>query len=108
MSNCLIRFKTSIGKHSKPMLGLYLNRQVPWYNASIKTVKLNPPASKASREVAILTERKNPHTPLYGVKEFVCLSVRLLQTLTPIIYPDSPYSQEGMKFAAQISPLLNY
>ena len=22
-----------------------------------------------------LTERKNPHTPVYGVKEFVCLSV---------------------------------
>ena len=34
-----------------------------------------PPASKASREVANLTERKNPHTPVYGVKEFVCLSV---------------------------------
>ena len=33
------------------------------------------PASEASREVANLTERKNPHTPLYGVKEFVCLSV---------------------------------
>ena len=29
-----------------------------------------PPASKASREVANLTERKNPHTPVYGVKEF--------------------------------------
>ena len=35
----------------------------------------NPPASEASREVANLTERKNPHTPVYGVKEFVCLSV---------------------------------
>ena len=34
-----------------------------------------PPASEASREVANLTERKNPHTPVYGVKEFVCLSV---------------------------------
>ena len=31
--------------------------------------------SEASREVANLTERKNPHTPVYGVKEFVCLSV---------------------------------
>ena len=30
--------------------------------------------SEASREVANLTGRKNPHTPLYGVKEFVCLS----------------------------------
>ena len=36
-----------------------------------------PPASEASREVATLTERKNPPTPLYGVKEFVCLSVCL-------------------------------
>ena len=35
----------------------------------------NPPASEASREVANLTERKNTHTPVYGVKEFVCLSV---------------------------------
>ena len=34
-----------------------------------------PSVSKASREVANLTERKNPHTPEYGVKEFVCLSV---------------------------------
>ena len=29
------------------------------------------PASKASREVANLSERKNPHTRVYGVKEFV-------------------------------------
>ena len=35
----------------------------------------HPPASKARREVANLTERKNLHTPVYGVKEFVCLSV---------------------------------
>ena len=35
------------------------------------------PASEASREVANLTERKNPHTPVYGVKEYVCLSVCL-------------------------------
>ena len=51
-------------------------------------IKLYPlsPASKASRKVANVTERKNLHTPLYGVKEFVCLSVFLLQTLTPIIY----------------------
>ena len=33
------------------------------------------PASKASREVAYLTERKNLNTPVYAVKEFVCLSV---------------------------------
>ena len=35
----------------------------------------NPPASQASRDVANLTERKKPHAPVYGVKEFVCLSV---------------------------------
>ena len=35
----------------------------------------NPPVSEASREVANLTEIKNPHTPVSGVKEFVCLSV---------------------------------
>ena len=34
-----------------------------------------PPVSKASREVANLTEIKKLHTPVYGVKEFVCLSV---------------------------------
>ena len=45
------------------------------------------PASEASREVANLddpnlTEIKNPHTPVYGVRKFVCLS---LPNLTPII-----------------------
>ena len=33
------------------------------------------PGSEASREVANLNEIKNPHTPVNGVKEFVCLSV---------------------------------
>ena len=28
--------------------------------------------SKVSTKVANLDERKNPHTPVYGVKEFVC------------------------------------
>ena len=32
--------------------------------------KSHPPASKASREVANVTERKNPNTPVYGVKEY--------------------------------------
>ena len=36
---------------------------------------VNPPASEASRDVANLIGRKNPHTPIYGVKVFVCLSV---------------------------------
>ena len=30
---------------------------------------LYPPAREARREVANLTERKNPHSPVYGVKE---------------------------------------
>ena len=34
-----------------------------------------PPASKGSREVANLTERKKSTYPVYGIKEFVCLSV---------------------------------
>ena len=44
--------------------------------SSISPVNLLP-ASKASREVSNLTWRKNPHTPVHGVKEFVCLSVGL-------------------------------
>ena len=44
-----------------------------------------PPASEASREVSNSTEKKNPHTPLYGAKEIVRLSVCLWSTLTPII-----------------------
>ena len=35
----------------------------------------NPPVMEVSREVANLTERKNPHTRVYGVKEFVRLSI---------------------------------
>ena len=31
---------------------------------------------EASREVANLTERKNPHTPVDGVKEFVRLFIQ--------------------------------
>ena len=31
--------------------------------------------SEASKEVANLIEIKNLHTPVYGVKEFVCPSV---------------------------------
>ena len=52
-------------------------------------------ASDLSREVANLTEIKNPHTPVYGVKEFVCLSV----CLPVVIY--APFAG-GMKFATQI------
>ena len=34
-----------------------------------------PPVSEVSREEANLAWRKNIHPPVYGVKEFVCLSV---------------------------------
>ena len=77
----------------------------------------NPPASKASGEVANLTERKNPHAPVYGVKEFVCLSVtkfdpNYLRTIKKDFehknYPYAHHLQGGMKFATQISPLLIY
>ena len=40
-----------------------------------------PLQAKWVREVVNLTARKNPHTPVYGVKEFVCL----WSTLTIII-----------------------
>ena len=40
-----------------------------------ENIYLFPPCGKASREVANLTERINPHTPVYGVKAFVCLYV---------------------------------
>ena len=42
-----------------------------------KTIKKNfiPLRAKLLREVENLTGRKNPHTPVYGVKEFVRLSV---------------------------------
>ena len=52
------------------------------------------PASEASREVANLTEGKNRHTPLYGVKEFVCLSFtnfdpNYLRTGRTLFYQDN-------------------
>ena len=50
----------------------------------VSQVVFYPPASETSREVANLTERKNPHTSIYGVKECVCLSVCLLPNSTPI------------------------
>ena len=50
-------------------LNLILN-----YFLKIDFVISYPPASKVSREIANLTERKNLYTLVYGVKEFVCLS----------------------------------
>ena len=51
---------------------------------------------EASREVANLTERKNPLTPVFGVKEFVCLSVCLLPNSIPII--SGLAKPNGLKF----------
>ena len=66
-----------------------------------------------SREVANFTERKNTHTPVYGVKELVCLSVtnfdlNYLRTGEIENYSDLHHLLGGMKFATQILPLLNY
>ena len=49
------------------------SRLIEWVEMCLKL--FYHPASLANREVANLTERKNLHTPVYGVKEFVCLSV---------------------------------
>ena len=62
-----------------------------WF-LEFKSMLFYPPASQASREVTNLTERKNPHTPVYGVKEFVCRSV---VNLTPII--SGLAEQNGLK-----------
>ena len=61
-----------------------------------KIVQCYPSASQASGKVANLTERKNPHTPEYGVKELVHMSVCLIQTLTPIILGLA--IQNGLKY----------
>ena len=45
------------------------------FDCLITKAQFFPPGSEASREVANLTERKNSHTTVYGVKELVCLSV---------------------------------
>ena len=64
-----------------PTLGTRLRfKSIPCYieSASESLYKESwfcPPVSEASREVANLTESKNPHTPEYSVKEFVRLSV---------------------------------
>ena len=72
-----------------------------------------------------MTGKKNPHVSEYGVKNLsVCPSVRpSVKNFDPNykhfqisfdfflvsnIYPDSHHSQGGMKFATQISPILNY
>ena len=46
-----------------------------------------PPASEASREVANLTERKNPPTLVYGVKEFVNIFTVTLNVIILLFKP---------------------
>ena len=52
-----------------------LNSGRVWYSNGLKLSSCRmvnyPPASETSREVANLTKRKNLHTPVYGVKEFI-------------------------------------
>ena len=54
------------------LIACFMLNHLFWYN--------HPPASEASKEVANLTKRKNPQTPVCGVKEFVPLSVCLSVT----------------------------
>ena len=56
-----------------------------WESLS-KLLTFYPPAIKVSREVANLTWSKNPQTPVYGAKEFVCLSICLSVTKFDLIY----------------------
>ena len=60
----------------------------PFKFAAKLSFKLSP-ASEASRKVANLTERKNTHPPVYGVKEFVCLSVCLF--VSPFLLQKQPF-----------------
>ena len=53
-----------------------------WHWLLVFSPNYYPPVSEASREVANLTERKNQHTPVYGVKEFVCLSVTKIDCIS--------------------------
>ena len=66
--------------NSYNLSGLYFSVILFWFSFSalpdvwIYFLVLSP-VSEGSRELANLTERKNLHTPLHVVKEFVCLSV---------------------------------
>ena len=40
------------------------------YKTRVGIQQVIPLQAKQVREVANLTERKNPHTPVYGVKEY--------------------------------------
>ena len=67
---------TNLVEHCQIFVALDVDME---YIIQINVKWSHPPASKAGREVSNLTERKNQHTPIYGVKAFVhlcvCLSV---------------------------------
>ena len=94
--NLCFVFNVSPGPHKTTINVPHKSKIKNHYVPNIRMITyFNPPASEASREVVNFIERKNPHTPVYGVKEFVCLSVRLWQTLTPII--SGLAEQNGLK-----------
>ena len=53
-------------------------KDVHFYKSFYLILFFIPLQARRVREVANLTERKNPHISVYGVKEFVCLSVTIL------------------------------
>ena len=65
-------FQLIIVRSIYKVLCVYLKVTVPVCG---KCITDYPLWAKPVTEVANLTERKNPHTPVYGIKEFVCLSV---------------------------------
>ena len=58
--SCLFRGPLQLSDHSRVVVHLNFNRKF-WFGL----LKFYPLLSKASREVTNLTERKNPHTPIY-------------------------------------------
>ena len=55
-----------------------------------------------SREVANLTGIKNPHTPMYGVKEFVSLSICLSVCYKFYIFPHQLKNNNLIKISLQV------
>ena len=80
----------------------------PKLKSVIRIIQNNPPASKVSRVVENFDWRKK-HTPTRILcQKFVCLSVCLSVTkFNPNYLPRLAPFAGGMKFATQISPLLN-
>ena len=66
----LFMYYLAIRSHSALAFYFFFNA----FNSEKNICQFIPPAIKASREVANLTERKSTY-PVYGVKEFVCQSV---------------------------------